>query len=113
MRIRILLITFSLGLLTACGAGKPTETSLSALAAASKDFSKRHVLVTGTLRTFNDPRHYWIEDDRLNRVAITPSEELLSMVGETISVRGTFYYDQDEGRRIKVKELTRLPSSQD
>ena len=96
-------------LLSACGAGEPIETTLSALSRASGDFSQKHVRVSGTLRTFPDPRHYWIENDRLERVALEGDEDLeqalAHRVGQTIQVRGTFYYDSKKGRRIRVKEL--------
>jgi hypothetical protein len=70
MRIK-LLMTFAITLLlVGCGASVPVKTTLSALSEIQKDFDGRQVIVSGTLRTFDTPRHYWIENDALDRVAL-------------------------------------------
>ncbi len=98
-----------LALLVGCGESPPVRTSLSALAEAQKDFNGRHVVVSGTLRTFAEPRHYWIENESLDRVALEYADDLQPRVGQVIEVRGTFVYDPEQGRRIEVRELTAAP----
>lgn len=87
----------------------PRETTLSALSAAQKDFNGRRVMVSGTLRTFDTPRHYWIENESLDRVALEGVTNLVPKVGQSIRVQGTFHYDQDKGRRIKVEKILSSP----
>jgi hypothetical protein len=72
---------------------------------AQKDFNGRQVLVSGALRTFATPRHYWIENDALDRVALEGAIDLQPLVGQTVKVRGMFHYDSKAGRRIEVDEL--------
>ena len=93
------------GLLWGCGDPAPTRTSLSALTASQLDFNGRHVRVSGTLRTFDSPRHYWIENENLDRVALIALEDLAPLVGQTIDVSGIFVYDRNAGRRIEVKQI--------
>jgi hypothetical protein len=83
-------------------------TTLSALKAAQDDYDGRAVIVSGTLRTFDDPEHYWIENTALDRVALEGATDLAGRVGRTVEVRGTFRYDRDEGRRIRVRSLKDL-----
>ena len=46
-----------------CGDSAPVATDLSALSNAQKEFSGRRVIVSGTLRAFDAPLHYWIEGE--------------------------------------------------
>ncbi len=69
MRIKLLIAFATTLLLVGCGESAPVKTTLSALSQVQKDFDGRLVMVSGTLRTFNKPRHYWIESDALDRVA--------------------------------------------
>lgn len=90
--------------LVGCGGGPPpVATTLSALKAAQDDFDGRRVIVSGTLRSFDDPEHYWIENSALDRVALEADEPLQARVGEVLEVHGRFTYDRDEGRRIDVE----------
>lgn len=95
--------------LAACGEPKPVLTSLSALAAAQKDFDGQQVIVSGTLRTFDKPRHYWIENEALDRVAVRGEFDFAEWVGETIKVQGRFAYDTEAGRRIEVQDVVVQP----
>ena len=108
---RYLFALAALTVLFGCGDPTPVRTSLSALAAAQLEFDGRQVVVSGTLRTFDSPRHYWIENEALDRVALAGADELASHVGRTIEVSGIFTYDRNVGRRIEVKELRTLPSA--
>jgi len=108
MRIK-LLMTFAITLLlVGCGASVPVKTTLSALSEIQKDFDGRQVIVSGTLRTFDTPRHYWIENDALDRVALEVTINLAPLVSQMVTVRGMFRYDTEAGRRIEVDELVAL-----
>ena len=109
MRIK-LLMTFAITLLlVGCGASVPVKTTLSALSEVQKDFDGRQVIVSGTLRTFDTPRHYWIENEALDRVALLEGTiNLAPLVSQTVTVRGMFRYDSEAGRRIEVDEFVAL-----
>lgn len=92
-----------------CGDPAPTQTNLSALATSQVAFNGRHVIVSGTLRTFDAPRHYWIENEDLDRVALEGADNLEPLVGQTVEVSGIFVYDRNAGRRIEVIQLRTLP----
>ena len=105
MRIK-LSMTFAITLLIAgSGTAAPVKTTLSALSEVQKNFDGRQVIVSGTLRTFDTPRHYWIENDELDRVALEGTINLAPLVSQTVTVRGMFRYDGEAGRRIEVDEL--------
>jgi len=95
--------------LSGCGDPAPTQTNLSALKASQLDFNGQHIVVSGTLRTFDTPRHYWIENEALDRIALEGAGELAPLVGQTIEVSGIFIYDRDKGRRIEIKQLRASP----
>ena len=107
--IRLPFALVTLIVLFACGEPAPVRTSLSALTASQADFDGRQVVVSGTLRTFDSPRHYWIENEALDRVALEGGGELAPHVGHTVEVSGIFSYDRNAGRRIEVQALRTLP----
>ena len=101
-----LLTAFVITLIVAgCNEPAPVNTTLSALSEVQKDFDGRPVIVSGILRTFDMPRHYWIENDALDRVAIEGTINLGPLVSQTVTVTGVFRYDSERGRRIEVDEL--------
>ncbi len=102
MPIAALLAVLSLA---GCGNAEPVRTSLSTLSQVQAEFSGRQVIVSGTLRTFESPKHYWIENDSFDRVALEGADNLAPWVGQTIEVRGTFFYEPETGRRIDVEEI--------
>jgi hypothetical protein len=108
MRIKLLMAFAITLLLEGCGASAPIKTTLSALSEVQKDFDGRLVIVSGTLRTFDMPRHYWIENEALDRVALEGAVNLAPLVSQTVTVRGMFRYDSEAGRRIEVDELVAL-----
>ena len=109
MRIKLLMAFVITLLLVGCGASVPVKTTLSALSEAQKDFDGRQVIVSGTLRTFDTPRHYWIENEALDRVALLEGTiNLAPLVSQTVTVRGMFRYDSEAGRRIEVDEFVAL-----
>lgn len=99
-----LLLTF-VGLAAACSES-PNAVSLQLLAAEQQTIDGQYVMTDGVVRRFDDPRHYWIEDDMLNRVAIHPRGAVSDKVGEHVQVTGRFYADRERGRRIEVDEVT-------
>jgi len=96
--------------LVGCSDRGPQQVSLAALAVAQQDFDGRRVIVTGTLRTFDEPRHYWIENDKLDRVALKDAGDLSGRVGENIEIHGRFHYDRKKGRRVYVSKIVDDPS---
>lgn len=86
--------------------GTPVEVSLAELVAEQQDFDGRTVQTQGIVRTFDDPRHYWIEDDLPNRVELQPDEVAEPHVGQEVRVTGRFSYADDRGRVIEVDEIT-------
>lgn len=105
-----LLVPGLLILLAACD-DAPTPTTLAVLSEAQQDFSGLHVRVSGRLRTFAVPRHYWIENDARNRVAINADQDLAPLVGKVIEVEGVFLYDRANGRRINATALRQTGTS--
>lgn len=63
------------------------------------------VRTRGVVRTFEGPRHYWVEDDRLNRVALEPDELVAPLVGQEVRVVGRFDFDDRKGRIIEIEEI--------
>jgi hypothetical protein len=92
-------------LLLGCGHPEPIPTSLAALTAAQLDFNGRNVRVSGTLRSFDSPRHYWIENENLDRVALIGLDDLAPLEGQMVEVSGIFIYNRNAGRRIEVKQI--------
>lgn len=108
MRIKLLIAFATTLLLVGCSESAPVKTTLSALSQVQKDFDGRSVMVSGTLRTFDKPRHYWIENAALDRVALEGAINLAPLVSQTVTVTGMFRYDSKAGRRIEVDELVAL-----
>jgi hypothetical protein len=88
----------------------PVEVSLAELVAEQREFDGRDVETQGVVRTFDEPRHYWIEDDHPNRVELLPDEVAEPYVGQEVRVTGRFSYADDRGRVIEVDEITPIRS---
>ncbi len=80
--------------------------SLAELSDRQASYDGRTVVVEGRVAMIEDPRHFWVEDDDFNRVGIEPGERVADHVGEQVRVRGMFSYSPDEGRSIRVEEVT-------
>lgn len=89
--------------LNGCGQGDtPLEISLAELVERPAAYDGRVVRTRGTVRGFDDPRHYWLEDANLNRVGLTPEDRIAPHLGRQITVLGQFSYTRDRGRRLRV-----------
>jgi hypothetical protein len=63
------------------------------------------VIAEGTVRSYDEPLHYWIEDAELNRVELEPHDEVEELLGHDIRVTGTFTFDPERGRLITIDDL--------
>ncbi len=89
------------------------QVELATLKNAQNSFNVRQVKISGTLQTFATPRHFWIEDDARNRVALDnqsvsrfySEEELIGLEGKVFEVAGEFRYQSDKGRSIRVATI--------
>lgn len=86
----------------------PQGAPLRALADKPEDFQKTLVATSGVVRGFNDPEHYWIEDDDLNRVELTPLAEARGHLDQRVQVVGTFHYDPGRGRWLEIRAVSPL-----
>ncbi|MGH8998124.1 MAG: hypothetical protein ACRDY7_01890 [Acidimicrobiia bacterium] len=102
-------------LMAACGADddRPADVSLATLATQEDAYQNKLVRTQGVVRVFEPPRHYWIEDDHPNRVALEPEHLVAPLVGQEVRVVGRFHFDERTGRVIKIKEIAEsdAPSS--
>ena len=94
-----------LGVLAACAQTAPVAVDLAVLADQQEAWHGRLVEVSGVVETYPDPRHYWVEDEAVNRVELWPPEGWSDLVGQTVTVRGRFTFVEGEGRRIHVEEV--------
>jgi hypothetical protein len=94
-------------LLIGCARGPevPGSVTLADLVVEQDRYEGQLVATEGTVRTYDRPRHYWIEDDAVNRVELVPAEAAADHVGARVRVRGRFTFRDDEGRRITVEQL--------
>lgn len=90
--------------LAACGDAGPV--TLAQLTDQQAAFDGSEVVVEGRVAMIDDPRHYWIEDDDFNRVGLQPPDAVSDLVGEQVTVQGTFTYSPEAGRSIRVNEIT-------
>ena len=97
----------AVSLLAGCAAGPdaPSPVTLADLVVEQDRYDGQMVVTEGTVRTYDRPRHYWIEDDAVNRVELVPPEAAADHVGARVRVRGPFTFRDDEGRRITVEQL--------
>lgn len=99
------------------GSPQPQAVSLAELATAHDAHDGSFVIAEGTVRTYDQPRHWWIEDAEQHRVELFPHELVEDLVGQRIRVTGRFTFHDDRGRGIDIDDLevldgppTALPS---
>ncbi|WP_227368102.1 hypothetical protein [Halomonas sp. M20] len=97
--------------LVACAEDKPAEVPLSILASQPAAYKDKRVATQGVVRTFEAPRHYWIEDDGLNRVEVFPQERIAPYLGEQVRIVGQFQYEQNTGRKLEAQRIETLDES--
>lgn len=94
--------------LVGCGGNeKVHEVPLAMLTKSSAAYDDSQVVTRGVVRRFEDPLHYWIEDDELNRVEIFPQERIAPYLGEVVVVEGLFRFSATEGRRLTLTDIER------
>ena len=81
------------------------EVTLPVLVNQAEQLDGSRVATQGVVRHFEDPLHYWIEDEDLNRVEIFPHERIAPHLGETVRVVGVFEYSSAEGRRVTLESV--------
>ncbi len=89
-------------LLAGCGGDRVAPATLAQLAGAADAFDGELVETEGVVHRFDDPEHYWLEDDAINRVAVIPGEAVAGHLGERLRVVGRFTYHPERGRRIEI-----------
>jgi hypothetical protein len=87
------------------GDGPPSEVALVDLVVEQDTHEGELVTTEGVVRTSDEPRHYWIEDDDQNRVELVPQDRVSPHLGDRVEVTGRFTFRDDEGRRIEVDQL--------
>lgn len=92
--------------LAGCAPGDGIEdVSLAELAASQQYWDGHNVRVRGTVRGFDDPRHYWLEDALINRVGLLPPEAIAPHLGREVTIVGRYTYARDRGRRITISSI--------
>lgn len=108
----VLSVVVMLSLLGACS-DITTDIPLAALVDQQAEYNGQTLSTTGIVRTFDEPRHYWIEDEDLNRVAIEPDEVVSDYLGERVRVTGDYRADRETGRVLEATEVTVLGTGPD
>ncbi|MFU8815688.1 MAG: hypothetical protein ACNA7W_10100 [Pseudomonadales bacterium] len=91
-------------LIFGCG-DSTTRASLESLAQQPSAYEGRRVVTEGVVRTFAKPRHYWIEDEDLNRVAIEPDHLVSPYLGQVVTVTGRFSASLTSPRTIEAETV--------
>ena len=95
--------------LTACSDEEGVaEVPLPVLATQPAAHDDSRVATQGVVRHFEDPLHYWIEDEDLHRVEVLPHARIAPYLGEAVRVEGRFRFSPTEGRRLTLERVERL-----
>jgi hypothetical protein len=95
-------------LVAGCGPATPdvpTDVALVELVEDQEGYDGEVVTVEGVVRTYDSPRHHWIEDVDQHRVELEPQDLVAPHVGDEIRVTGRYSFRDDRGRLIEVDEL--------
>ncbi len=104
------LLTVMITVLAACrGPTQPIEVDLGVLVEQPSEYTGRRVTTWGMLRTFDQPRHYWIETADFQRVGVVPEQKIASYVNEMVQVSGRFDIVAGAGRQLTVEHITTYP----
>jgi hypothetical protein len=112
-KITLLAAAVTASLITgACGPadGEPRDVPLEALVAEQRSFDGARVRTRGAVRAFGDDSaiHQVIQDRRSNRVQLLPDAVARRYVGHMVIVVGTFGFDEESGRFIRVEAIRRV-----
>ncbi|WP_301583843.1 hypothetical protein [Halomonas alkaliantarctica] len=107
MAVTLLLVT----LITGCRGQLTVTVPLTILANNPTAFDDNQIVTHGVVRHFNDPLHYWIEDEHLNRVEVFPHQQIAPFLGDVVEVEGRFQFSSHEGRRLTLARVERDVSS--
>lgn len=114
MKTKRLDVMLGLVLLALAGCADATSearnASLAVLVNQAEQLDGSRVATQGTVRHFEDPLHYWIEDEDLNRVELFPQERIAPHLGETVRVVGNFEYSPTKGRRLTLESIEPVES---
>ena len=80
---------------------------LELLVEQQDNFLGRLIRTSGVVRMHDSPRHFWLEDDALNRVGLVPADSVEAWLGDEVEVVGRFGFAADTGRRVQVLTITR------
>jgi hypothetical protein len=89
---------------------RASEVPLAVLAGNPEAHDGSRVATGGVVRHFEDPLHYWIEDEDLHRVEIFPHEMIAPHLGEAVRVEGQFAFSREAGRRLTIDSVEALES---
>lgn len=92
-------------LITGCRGQLTVTVPLPILGNNPAAYDGRQVVTHGVVRHFDDPLHYWIEDQHLNRVEIFPHQQIAPFLGEAVEVEGQFQFSPHEGRRLTLARV--------
>lgn len=106
---RGLAIGICLLMLSACGASDSvSQVPLPVLASNPVAYDGDLVATQGVVRHFEDPLHYWIEDEDLHRVEIFPHDMIEPHLGSVVRVVGRFSFSPSEGRKLVLESVASL-----
>ncbi len=96
-------------LMAGCGGEEAVVgLELELLVEQQDNFLGRLVRVSGVVRMHESPRHFWLEDDALNRVGLVPADSAEAWLGDEVEVVGRFGFAADTGRTLQVHQITPL-----
>jgi hypothetical protein len=91
-----------------CGgatASPPSPVTLAELVEDQHGFDGDLVTVEGTVRSYDAPRHHWVEDADQHRVELEPQDLVAPHVGDRVRVTGRYSFRDDRGRLIEIDDL--------
>ena len=100
-----LLVVLSTLLMACRGSDQPTEVDLGVLVEQQSHYAGKMITTWGVLRTFDQPRHYWIETPDFKRVGVAPNDAVAPYVNQLVEVTGRFNTVESAGRQLLVDSI--------
>lgn len=93
--------------LAACQPDSPIlpDVSLAELTQQPQLYDGQTVRTRGTVRSFPQPRHYWLEGTLTQRVGLLPAEQIAAHVNRQVTVTGRFSYSPQRGRYLHIDAI--------